>query len=453
MATLSAQDIAQSDLAESPQEQLLRSLLKLSNVPEIPIRAEISGWLGELRQRSTYDAAHGYLPTRKDEEWRFTDLSGLLALDFVAAPDSPMVQPDAIAPHQIPEAEGATVVFVNGVYTPELSDINALSEGVFVGNLATLPLDDNYDAVKFIAHHEGIPNTFTALNTAGFPDVAIVWVSADVVVETPIHLLWVTTAEEQPTFVQPRGLVICDRGSKLSLLEQYVSLGDAPYFNNAVMEMFVQDNATLTHTRLQQESNAAYHVAMTMVRQAQDSTYTCNTLDLGAQLSRHVPSVWQKGAGTTTNLNGLTLINGQQVSDTHSLIALNHPHGTTDQLHKCVMDDAAQAVFSGKVLVPQAAQQTNAAQLNRNLLLSDKARINTQPQLQITADNVQCTHGATVSQIDADELFYLQSRGINADLAKVLLLRAFVSEVIDRVEIVSIREKLAQAVADYTQSE
>ncbi|NEO87577.1 MAG: Fe-S cluster assembly protein SufD [Spirulina sp. SIO3F2] len=433
----------------------MHNLLRLSSLAEVPAHAEISGWLDELRQRFAYDVAHSQLPSQKDETWRFTDLSDLLTLNFVAA-QSTLVQPEAIAPFQIPEAQGAELVFINGVYTPELSQTDALPKGVFVGNLATLPLDDNYDAIRFIAHHEGMPDVFTALNTAGFPDVAIIWVSPDVVVETPIHLLWVTVPGSQPTLIQPRGLVISDRNSQLSLIEQYVTCGTTdettPYLTNAVMEMFVHDNATLTHTRLQQESAAAQHIATTMVRQAQDSTYTCNTLDLGAKLSRHAPSVWQKGSGTTTILNGLTLIKNEQVSDTHSLIALKHPHGQTDQLHKCVVDEAAQAVFSGKVLVPQAAQQTNAAQLNRNLLLSSKARVTTQPQLQITADNVQCTHGATVSQIDADELFYLQSRGINVDQAKVLLLRAFAAEVIERMAIESVRDRLTKAVANYTKA-
>ncbi|MGB0563073.1 MAG: Fe-S cluster assembly protein SufD [Spirulinaceae cyanobacterium] len=454
MVTLSAQDVVNSDLSQTPQDQLLHDLLRLSNGLNVPVRPEISGWLGELRQRSAYDAANGQLPTTKDEAWQFTDLSGLLTLDFAPASE-PELKPEAIAPYRLSEAQGAQLVFVNGVYHAELSQTEALPEGVFVGNLATLPLEDSYDAIKYLAHHEGVPDTFTALNTAGFPDVALLWVRQDVVVETPVQLLWVTVPSSEPILVQPRGLVICDRSAKLSLVEQYVTLETepTPYLTNALVEVFVQENATLIHTRLQQESPAVYHLATTMVRQAQDSTYTLTTLDLGARLSRHAPGIWQKGSGTSTTLNGLTLINGEQTSDTHSLIALNHPHGTTDQLHKCVVDGAAHAVFSGKVLVPQAAQQTNAAQLNRNLLLSSKSRVNTQPQLQITADNVQCTHGATVSQIDADELFYLQSRGINAEQAKVLLLKAFAAEVIERVAVESVRDKLTQAVADYTKAD
>ncbi|MEM8638878.1 MAG: Fe-S cluster assembly protein SufD [Cyanobacteria bacterium P01_G01_bin.54] len=453
MVTLSAQDIVNSDLSQTPQDQLLQTLLRLSDVANIPVRPEISGWLRELRQRSAYDAAHRQLPTTRDEAWRFTDLSGLLTLAFAPAPE-PQVQPEAIAPFQMPEAQGVQLVFVNGIYVPDLSQTQALPEGLFAGNLATLPLADSYDAINYIAHYEGSPDTFTALNTAGFPDVALIWVGKEVMVETPIHLLWVTVPGVEPSLIQPRGLVLCDRSAQLSLVEQYVTLGDIanPYLTNAMVEVFVQENATFTHTRLQQESTAAYHLATTMVRQAQDSTYTINTLDLGAKLSRHAPSIWQKGPGTTTNLNGLTLINGEQTSDTHSLIALKHPHGITDQLHKCIVDGSAHTVFSGKVLVPQAAQQTNAAQLNRNLLLSAKARVNTQPQLQITADNVQCTHGATVSQMDADELFYLQSRGINAEQAKVLLLKAFAAEVIERVTVASVREQLTQAVAAYTRA-
>lgn len=453
MALLSVpqEAIVNSDSSATPEAQFLRHLLRLSEGQAIASRAEISGWLRELRQRSAYDVARLHLPSRQDEAWRFTDLDGLVTLDCIA-PQPATVDAEAIAPYCLPEAQGAQVVFVNGIYSADLSDTSALPAGVFAGNLARLPLDDNYDAVKYIAHYEGTPDVFAALNATGCADVAIIWVGRpDVVVETPVQVLWVTFPQTQPMLIQPRSLFVAAPRSQVTVLEQYVSLEPAgTYFTNAITEVFVQESARLHHIRLQQEAQGAYHIATTLTRQAQESFYACTTSDRGAQLSRHNPQVWQKGAGTETQLTGLTLVADKQLADTHSLVSLHHPHGTTDHLHKCVAAESAQAVFSGKVIVPQAAQQTKAAQLNRNLLLSSKARINTQPQLQITADNVQCTHGATVSQLDADELFYLQSRGIDADRAKILLLRAFTSEVIERIPLASVREQLMQMVADYS---
>ena len=180
--------------------------------------------------------------------------------------------------------------------------------------------------------------------------------------------------------------------------------------------------------------------------QARDSRYTCNAIALGGQISRHNLEVWQQGEQTETYLNGLTIAGESQLSDTHSVIDLSKPHGTTDQLHKCIIGDRAHGVFNGKVFVPKAAQLTNAAQLNRNLLLSPKARINTKPELQITADNVKCSHGATVSQLEEDEVFYLRSRGLTEEDARHLLIDAFAAEIIDRVPVESLRTKLTKDV-------
>ncbi|MCW6038020.1 Fe-S cluster assembly protein SufD [Spirulina subsalsa FACHB-351] len=435
-------------------DEYLGALLKQSEGQQIRIHAEIVGWLQELRQRAAYDAARQRMPTRQDEEWRFTDLSELLATQFVKA-QTVVPRQSAIAPLTLKEASQSRLVFVNGVYSPEYSDVSALPDGVFVGNLAQLPLEDTYEAIKYIAHHDGEQEVFTALNSTGFPDVAVIWAKKNVIVETPIHLLFVTSVEEHPTFCLPRGLIVAEKGASLTVLEQYsVTAEDCsdrptqhPYFTNSVMEVFVEENARVNHTLLQRESGDAFHICKTAVAQSRNSHYTCNTLHLGAKLSRHNLDVWQKGEHTETYLNGLTLIGREQISDTHSGVWLNYPHGTTNHLHKCIVDHKAHAIFSGKVTVPQKAQETNAAQLNRNLLLSPKARIDTKPQLQITADNVKCTHGATISQIDADELFYLQSRGINADSARNLLLDAFAAEILDRLPLPSLQKMVAQCVS------
>ncbi|NER80218.1 MAG: Fe-S cluster assembly protein SufD, partial [Leptolyngbya sp. SIO1D8] len=193
-----------------------------------------------------------------------------------------------------------------------------------------------------------------------------------------------------------------------------------------------------------------FHLGKTTVTQGRDSRYASTAITLGARLSRHTVEVYQTGAQTDTKLYGLTAIADTQLADTHSLIAFNHPHGTAEQLHKCIMDGQSHAVFNGRIWVPKVAQLTNASQLNRNLLLSGKARVDTKPELDIVADNVKCAHGATVSQLDANEVFYLQSRGISAAAAQQLLIYGFAMEIIDRIPVPSLQQTLTETVTQWT---
>lgn len=303
------------------------------------------------------------------------------------------------------------------------------------------------DLPSYLAQQQGAEETFTALNTASFTDGALVWVEKNQTIVPPIQILYVSTAT-QPTIDHPRALVVAESGSKLTLIEEYVTLYDGTYFTNPVTEIWLDTNAEVHHTRIQHDSDAAFHIGKTAVSQARDSRYTCNAVSFGARLSRHNLEVYHTGEQTETTLNGLTIISGEQVADTHSTIAYTHPHGSSNQIHKCIVDDRAHAIFNGKVFVPKAAQLTDAKQLSSNLLLSPKARIDTKPQLEITADNVKCTHGATVSQLDSDEVFYLQSRGIDEDSARKLLTYAFAYEVIREIPVASLREKLAAIVRE-----
>jgi Fe-S cluster assembly protein SufD len=206
----------------------------------------------------------------------------------------------------------------------------------------------------------------------------------------------------------------------------------------------------VSHNRIVREGAAAFHVGKTAVTQARYSRYHCNAVTVGGKISRHNLEILQTGEQTETTLNGLTVIADNQLADTHSAISLNHPHGVSKQLHKCIIGDRAHGVFNGKVFVPKLAQLTDASQLNRNLLLSSKARVDTKPQLEITADNVKCAHGATVSQLEDDEIFYLQSRGIDENDARKLLVNAFAAEIINLIPISSLREKLLTTVVTLT---
>ena len=412
----------------------LAGLLKLR--PELPEElAELQG----VRDRALAIAQELAIPTTRDEEWRFTDLSSLVHIGF-ALPDRASISFAQIESFILPEAVNSRLVFVDGTYAPDLSATDDLPEGVLVTNLSVavqfLPSLHNY-----LAKQQGAEEVFTALNTASLIDGAIIHVPKNQHVETPIQILFVSTAGVA-TIAHPRCLVIAESGSSLTLVEEFVSIADGGYFTNAVTEIAIAENAQVSHTRVQRESETAFHIGKTAVSQARDSRYSCNAISLGAKIARHNLEVYQTGEQTQTTLNGLTMINGEQVGDTHSKIAFTKPYGTSDQVQKCVVGDRAHAIFNGKVSVPQAAQLTNAAQLSRNLLLSPRARIDTKPQLEITADNVKCAHGATVSQLEDDEVFYLQSRGLNPEEARKLLTYAFAIEIINHIPVASLKANL-----------
>jgi Fe-S cluster assembly protein SufD len=361
-------------------------------------------WLVALRSQSTAFLQEETIPSTKDEEWRFTSLKGLLAQDFAL--------PSGKAPADLQPVLGR-LVFVDGVYAPQLSQ-PAKTAGLFVGGLSEA-IEQKPTITEYLGKQPGGEEIFTALNTSGFNDAAVIWVEDDIT--EPIHLLFVGTGASSVN--QPRVLVVAAKNSRSTIIEEYVS------------------------------SPAAFHIGKTAISQAEDSQYHGYAISLGSKLARHHWEVYQTGKQTDTTLNGLDLIADEQVADTHSKIALNHPHGRTNQLHKSVVTDKAHAIFSGKVLVPQGAQQTNAAQLSRTLLLSPKARVDTKPQLEITADDVKCSHGATVSQLSDDELFYLQSRGLGIEISRTLLVNAFAIEVIENLPVPAIRDRLILTVQNF----
>jgi len=404
--------------------------------------------LQQLRDGAVKWVRHSVIPNTRDEEWRFTDLSPLKQIDFKLG----MFQEISLESDILSEVS-QRLVFVNGVYSPDLSHTEDLPAGLKVGNLDVL---SDEVAQQYLAQSEGTREVFTALNTAALNDVAVVWVGKNVVVETPIHLLFVSVSGESATISQPRVLVVAESNSQVGLIEEYTNHRDTEntekevYFTNGVTEIWVNENAQVSHNRVVREGAAAFHVGKTAVTQARYSRYSCNAVTVGGRISRHNLEILQTGEQTETTLNGLTVIGDNQLADTHSALSLNHPHGVSKQLHKCIIGDRAHGVFNGKIFVPKPAQLTNASQLNRNLLLSSKSRIDTKPQLEITADNVKCAHGATVSQLEDDQIFYLQSRGIDENNARKLLVNGFAMEVINFIPVASLRESLLKTVTSLT---
>ncbi len=407
-------------------------------------------WLGERRAAALERANALAVPTTRDEEWRFTDITPLTRVPFQPAVAVPHLGADDIAKFIIPEA-GVRLTFVDGMFAPELSANAGLPYGVVVTSLAAGLATHGSVIERHLARHARFEqDVFAALNTARLRDGALVWVAKNQQCPTPVQLLFLSTQKAVAAY--PRCLVVAEAGAELTLVEEYASLVDNAYFTDAVTEVAIGDGAQVRHVRLQREARDAFHIATCAVALAKDANYASHAITLGARISRHDLSVRQGGEGAEARLDGLTLIGGRQLADTHTLLDHGRPNGRSRQLHKCIVGGAAHAVFSGKIAVAPGAQLTDSAQESRNLLLSNKAHVDTKPQLEIFADDVKCAHGATVGQLEAEHLFYLQSRGLSEQRARNLLTYAFGAEVIDRIPVPSLVEQLEETVLAETQS-
>ncbi len=414
--------------------------------------------LKDLRSRAHALVSERSFPSGRDEEWRFTDLSEMLPIPFQPAAES-NIEVGQLK-DSLPNLGGSyPLASINGHYSSALSlasanaSAPALPAGAVVAPLSELMADPNYSQQigpmisARLAQVQGGGEVFTALNTAGFTDVMVVWLRADQALNQPIHIV---RASQGEAISHLRTLIVAERHASFTLVESFWGDDDQPRCNNSVTEVWLEAGAQVNHVRLQDEGQQTFHLAKTAVSQSADSRYQCTAIDLGAQLSRHHLEVYQTGPQTDTHLYGLNALSDRQLADTHSLIAMTHPHGQATQIQKNIVDDRAHSVFNGRVLVSQAAQLTNASQLNRNLLLSSKARIDTKPELDIVADNVKCAHGATVSQLQADEIFYLQSRGISAEQAQRLLLYGFAMEIIEKITVAPLRQSLSDRLTQWT---
>lgn len=415
----------------------------LTGQPQLPVSP--LAWLNRLRADAVDRVGALTVPTTRDEEWRFTDISPLTKIPFQPVRGAVRLEPADIKRFEVPEA-AARLVFVDGVYAPRLSFNQA---GVVVDNLATGALKHGAKIEPHLGHHaEFHANAFAALNTAFLHDGALIVVPRNAAVAAPLHLLFVATQKETASY--PRCLVIAESGSAVTIVEDFVALQDAPYFTNSVCEIALADDAHLNHVRVQRDSGAAFHIANCAVALGHASRYRSVSVTLGARISRYNLNVLQTAEGAECTIDGLALIAGQQLADTHTLIDHAQPHGVSRQLHKCIVDGAAHAVFNGKIVVRPGAQRTDSAQSSRNLLLTGKARVDTKPQLEIFADDVKCAHGATVGQLDAEEVFYLRSRGLSDAAARNLLTYAFGAEVIDRIPVATLKRSLEQKVLEQT---
>jgi Fe-S cluster assembly protein SufD len=413
--------------------------------------AEGPEWLEPLRRTAMERFSRTGFPSARDEEWRFTPIAPIVQGTWRPAGGAATELSRAhLAPFIFGHAGWTTLVFVNGVFSEALSSPGSLPGGVRVANLAEALRADGALLRSHLARHapiEGSP--FTALNTAFLAEGGLVHVAADVDLTAPVHLLFVATAAAGGAVTHPRNLVVVDRGARASIVESYVTLAPGQsYWTNPVTEVAVGAGAWVEHTRIQRESESAYHVGLTHVDQQRDSHYRSFSLAMGGALARHNLHVRLNDENVETLMYGLYLTRGEQVADNHTAIYHDQPNCRSWEVYKGILDGRSRAVFNGKVFVKPEAQKTDAKQTNRNLLLSDGARVNTKPQLEIFADDVRCTHGATVGRLDEVARFYARSRGIPAAAADRLLTYAFAAEVVDEVALAPVRQELDRLVLD-----
>lgn len=406
--------------------------------------AQEADWLLPVRRAAMARFGALGFPTTADEEWRYTSVARIAGTRF-EPPDAAAARPTHadLRPFLLGETEAAVLVFVDGRYDAGLSSARGLPDGVRARSLAEAIRTERKLVEPHLARHARYQDqAFTALNTAFLEDGAFLHVSRGTIVERPIHLLYLCSGPDRPIVTHPRSLIVAGAHSQVTLVETYAGLADAVYFSNAVTEIVTGENAVIDHYKVERESDRACHVMTRQIRQARNSNVSSHTLSFGGGLVRNDINTLLGGEGCNCMLNGLYILNGDRHVDNHLRVDHASPHCNSWEYFKGILADRSRGVFSGRIIVREDAQKTDAKQSNMNLLLSDTATVDTRPQLEILADDVKCTHGATIGQVDEDAVFYLQTRGVSEQAARSLLIYAFAGESIGQVRIAPLRGQL-----------
>lgn len=402
-------------------------------------------WLVPLREAGMARFCELGFPTPRDEDWRFTNLAPVAKLPFrpVLKASVHGLTSETIGRFTFGGLAAIRLVFVNGHFAPELSAESLKPAGVQIGSLAAALADGSTVLQEYLARRSAEDvDSFTALNTAFFQDGAFIHVPAGIVVEVPIHLLFISTGSETGATSHPRTVILVDARGQATVLENYVSLDSAPSFINAFTELELGESAGLEHCKFQDESPSAFHVAAIHSRLGRGANLLAHSIATGARLSRNNIRTCLAGEGAECVLNGLYVTHGDQLADHHMVVDHAQPHCNSHEYYNGILDDRSKGVFHGRIHVHAGAQKTDAKQTNKNLLLSEHATVDTKPQLEIYADDVKCTHGATIGQLNEESIFYLRARGIGLERARRMLIHAFAGEIIDRIRFAPAREEL-----------
>jgi len=400
-------------------------------------------WLHEHRRAALEEFGRRGFPTLRQEDWKYTDVRPITTRQFVVPQQPGQIDAAWLEAARFADLDCHELVFVNGIHVPELSAPATPAGGILVSSLARALAEDAQRLEPWLNRTaDNGKNGFIALNTAFLRDGAAILLPDNAVLEKPVHLLFLSTRRDAAGAVLPRNLIVLGANAAATVIESYVGADDAEYFTDANTEAVLMAGARLDHYKIQREGKNGFHVGNLQVQQQRDSRLESHAIGLGGRLARSDIDVRLAEPGASALLNGLYLAGGRQHMDFHTRVDHLAPHTSSEETYRGVLNDHARGVFNGKVIVHRDAQKTDAAQSNANLLLSNDAEVDTKPELEIYADDVKCSHGATTGQLDKDMLFYLQSRAIPADTARSLLTFAFADDVIRRLRLKTVRDRL-----------
>ena len=412
-------------------------------------------WLLPVRQAGMASFAQQGFPTLHDEDWRFTNIAPIAKLNFKLAVPVAVngAESQTLNESVFAGLLGLRLVFVNGFFSAKLSSVKPVAGGVRIESLAAALAKDAALVKKHLGRYACLAgNSFAALNQALFTDGAFIFVPPGVEVTEPVQLIYISSTKQNGETIQPRNLIIAEANSQVTIVESYLSNGNVAHLTNAVTELFAGENAKVEHVKVQDESASAFHIATIAGEFGRTSKVNIHSFALGAKLSRNNIRTKLAGEGLECILNGLYLTKDEQLADHHMIVEHAEPHCASHEYFNGILDDKSKGVFHGRILVREIAQKTDAKQTNKNLLLSDDATADTKPQLEIYADDVKCTHGATIGQLNAESIFYLRSRGMSEDTARRMLIHAFAGEIIERIRCEPAREVLDKLVWDRLES-
>jgi Fe-S cluster assembly protein SufD len=412
--------------------------------------AQSPAWLNELRDSGMASFATLGFPTPKAEEWKYTNLEPIAAFKF-SRPNGAgkQISPSDLLTKGFADSDCVRLVFLNGVYAPALASLQRLPEGVRLHSLAELIKgDDEFLATQLGRYASYRRQSLVALNTAFIGDGAVLIVPPGQRLAQPIQLIYVSGDDGEQLVTHPRTLIFVGRGSEAKIIETYIGITRESYFCNAVTELIAEPDSIVEHCRVQREGEAGFHTGTVETRLARGAHLTAHAVTLAGSLVRNDVHVSLDGEGAECVLNGLYLGSGRQHIDNSTVIEHMKPRARSFELYKGILNGAAHGVFNGKIVVHKDAQKSDARQVNKNLLLSDDAVVNTKPQLEIHADDVKCSHGSTIGQIDPDALFYFRSRGLGLAEARRLLSAAFAADVVGRIKVASLRQRLDEYILE-----
>lgn len=410
------------------------------------VRPPATQWLEDFHAAAKVEFDRQGFPTGKEEGWRFTQIKPVVSLSF--APAGPADGRARAEQFTFGTDAGVEFVFVNGAYSPELSSNSIEAAGVCVSTLANALQGSKSSLIEKTLGTAVTPtgHAFAAYNGVHFNDGAFVHIERGVTVEKPLHFLFISVGAETPVAVHPRVLVVLEDNVEVTIVESYVGTGTA-YLTNAVTEIIAGQDCRIDHCKLQLESKTAFHLANQHVRLGRNSRFVSHAATIGGRVTRNDLTVDLLGRHADATLNGLVVLEGDQHCDNHTLLNHAAPDCPSHELYKHVLDGKSSAVFKGKIYVARIAQKTDAKQTSKSLLLSDNANINSQPALEIYADDVKCTHGSTIGPIDDEHVFYLRSRGVDLATARHLLTYAFAADVTRRIRVEPVRRRLEDFLA------